>query len=111
MKESVKNLNFEDDYIYTNEDIIIQNIALNRGFSYVKTPIYHKHHKKFRERTQPRKTILEWQWKGIIKYAYPNSKLMNYVKGVLKLILQDYEIETNLKAEIETLNPKWIPLL
>ena len=111
LTESVKNLNFEDDYIYTNEDVIIQNIVINRGFSYVKTPIYHKHFKGYRKRTQPRKTILEWQWRGIVKYAYPNSNLMNYVKGILKLIKQDYEIEVDLETEIKKLNPKWISYL
>jgi len=111
LKESVENLNFDDDFIYTNEDIIIQNIVQNRGFSYIKTPIFHHHHKKYRKRTQPRKTILQWQWKGIIKYAFPSSNLMRYVKGIVKMLSQDYEIQTDLKAEIELLNPKWIPLL
>ena len=110
-KESVKNLNFDDDFIYCNEDQILQNIVLNRGFSYIKIPIYHKHHKKYRKRTQPRKTILEWQWKGIIKYAYPTSNLMNYVKGIVRMLSRDYEIKVNLEAEIKVLNPKWLSFL
>ena len=111
LKESVENLNFGDDFIYTNEDIIIQNIVLNRGFSYVKMAIFHHHHRKYRKRTQPRKTILEWQWKGIVKYAYPTSNLMNYIKGILRLLSQDYEIKADLETEIKALNPKWLSLL
>ena len=95
----------------TNEDIIIQNIVLNRGFSYVKMAIFHHHHRKYRKRTQPRKTILEWQWKGIVKYAYPTSNLMNYIKGILRLLSQDYEIKADLETEIKALNPKWLSLL
>ena len=110
-KESVKELNFQDDFVYCNEDIIIQNIVLNRCFSYIKIPIYHKHYKKYRKRTQSRKTILEWQWKGILKYAFPNSTLMNYVKGIVRMLSRDYEIKVNLEAEIKVLNPKWIPFL
>lgn len=111
LKESVKNLNWEDDYVYTNEDIILQNIVLNRGFSYIKTPIYHKHYRLLGRRTQNRETILEWQWKGIIKYAYPTYRLMNYVKGIIKTLTQNHGHQINLEEEIRNINPKWIELL
>lgn len=111
LKESVKNLNFADDYVYTNEDIIIQNIILNRGFSYIKTPIYHNHYRLLRKRTQDRETILDWQWRGIIKYAYPTYRLMNYVKGIIKTMNSQYHHHIEIEKEIEKINPKWLNLL
>lgn len=111
LKESVKNLNWDDDWIYAQEDILIQNIVLNRGFSYIKTPIYHKHYRLLGRRTQNRETILEWQWKGIIKYAYPTYRLINYVKGIIRTLTQNHEHQINLEQEIRNINPKWIELL
>ena len=111
LKKSIKDLNFEDDFVYCNEDILIQNIILNRGFSYVKTPIYHKHYRLLGKRTQPQETILDWQFKGILKYAYPSHRLMNYVKGILKTLINTYEHHIDLEKEIKELNPEWLSLL
>lgn len=110
LKESVKNLNFADDFVYCNEDLIIQNIVLNRGFSYIKTPIYHNHYRLLRRRTQDRETILDWQWRGIIKYAYPTYRLMNYVKGLVKTLNHQYHHHIEIEKEIEKINPKWLNL-
>ncbi len=111
LKEAIKNLNWYDDYIYCNEDLILKSIVLNRGFTYVKTPIYHKHYRMFSKRTQPRDTIWKWQFKGVLKYCKPTHQLMNYIKGILRSLKAHYKIDYNLEDEIKFLNPKWLPYL
>lgn len=109
--ESVKNLNWEDRWIYCNEDLILKNIVLNRGYTYVKTPIYHKHYRALAKRTQPREIILEWQFKGIIKYCTPTHQLVNYIKGILKTLKNRYKKEFILEEEISAINSIWLPFL
>lgn len=109
LKKSIKDLNWEDDYIYCNEDLILKSVVLNRGYTYVKTSIYHKHYRMFSKRTQPRDTILKWQYKGILKYAYPTFRLMNYVKGIKETLIKTYDQTIDLERDIKTLNPEWLP--
>jgi len=111
LKEAIKDLKWEDDYIYCQEDLILKSVVLNRGFTYVKTPIYHKHYRMFSKRTQPRDIIWKWQFKGVLKYCKPTHQLMNYIKGILRSLKAHYKIEYNLEDEIKLLNPKWLPYL
>lgn len=109
--KSIENLNFEDDYIYCNEDAILQNIVLKRGFSYTKIHVFHNHYRMLGKRTQSEKTILEWQWRGILKYAYPSSRLLPYIHSILNILAHQHGCRYNLREEIENINPKWLPLL
>ena len=111
LKESVEHLNWEDDFVYCNEDLIIKNQVIQRGFTYVKTPIYHKHYRALAKRTQPREVILEWQFKGIIKYCTPTHQLTNYLKGILDTLKYRFVKVFNLEEEMKTLNPEWLPFL
>ena len=111
LKKCIENLNWNDDYVYCNEDIIIKNHIINRGFTYVKTPIYHKHYRMLSKRTQPRDIILEWQFKGVLKYCKPSHILMNYIKGILITLKKQYGREFILNEWIEKLNLKWLDFL
>lgn len=109
-KKSVQNLNWDDDFIYTNEDLILRNLVLQRGYAYLKTPIYHIHHRDLSKRTQPREIILEWQFKGIIKYCKPSRKLLTYLKSVVKSLDVQHGLKFDLKEEIMTISPNWLEL-
>ena len=111
LKKCVENLNWNDDYVYCNEDIIIKNHIINREFNYVKTPIYHKHYRLLSKRSQPRDIILEWQFKGVLKYCEPSHILINYIKGILITLKEQYGREFILKECIEKLNIKWLDFL
>lgn len=111
LKECVEYLNWEDDFIYASEDIILKNLVLRRGYTYVKTPIYHKHYRMLAKRTQPREIILEWQFKAILKYSEPTHQLINYIRGILNTLHKQYGLLFNLEKEIIEYNPKWIDFL
>jgi hypothetical protein len=110
-KKCLEFISWEDDYVYCNEDIIIKNHIINHGYTYVKTPIYHKHYRMLSKRSQPRDIILEWQFKGILKYSEPSYILMNYIKGILITLKKEYKKPFILNEWIEKLNPKWFDFL
>lgn len=108
--EAIKDLGWEDDWIYCSEDIIIRNVLQHRGYTYVKTPIYHKHYRILSKRSQSRTIILEWQFKSILKYSTPTIQLMNYVKGIVHSLNKQYGLKFHLESEIAHINPKWMDL-
>lgn len=107
-KKCVENLGWQDDYIYCSEEIILRNVIEHRGFSYLKYPIYHIHHRDLAKRTQPRDIILEWQFKAILKYCYPEEHLMSYIKSILNTLSSLYNRQFDLEKEIIAINPKWL---
>ena len=106
-KKAIENLKWEDDYVYTTEDLIIQKTIIDLGFEYKKVPIYHKHYIQNAKRTQPRETILDWQWKALIKYTQPNEQLADYIKSIKKILEEKHKTKINLKKFIEKNNKKW----
>jgi len=103
--DCLKDLNWQDDYIYTSEDLLIQNHIISNGFNYIKLPIYHTHFTTNNIRTKNRKTILNWQYKALIKYGIPEKHLLSYLLKTVKAIKKEFGYKIKIKKEINRLNP------
>lgn len=76
IKEIIRD--WEDDFIYTLEDIIIFYQLQVRKLKYKKVPVYHEHQGHTIERMVDRKTLMEWQVKGLVKYLPLDDYTLNY---------------------------------
>lgn len=106
---TVQDLDWEDDFIYASEDIILQEIILERGFQYKKVIVPHIHYIRKNVRSQDRLTMLEWQIKAIIKYLPPKDSFQNYVRSLIRVIKKEYNVDFDPREFISQENPSWFP--
>jgi len=72
----------EDDYIFTNEDIITQNAVSSSGFRYIKTwAIYLHYNEGLRKNTEKNAKDM---FLGILKYTKPNELVKNLIKVTMR---------------------------
>lgn len=106
-KKAIEKLKWDDDFIYTTEDLLIQNIITHLGFTYKKVPVYHNHHIQKGKRTQEKNTILDWQWKALIKYGYPTVKFIHNIKALTSRLDIHHKV---LKKFIQRNNERWLEI-
>lgn len=91
IKEMVSD--WEDDFIYTIEDIIIYHRLRLNGYTYKKVPVYHEHQGHEIERTQTRKTMIWWQIEALVKYLPKDEYTINFFYGPFNELTKEYEKE------------------
>lgn len=114
-KESIEPLLevLEDDYIYRNEDIIFQSEIIRNEYKYIKTWAIHIHFIFNFKWSKERKDTYIMQYKGIIKYTNPMSKI-NIIPLLDALRVNKNEGFTNIYEVLlfcKKHNPLWIDII
>ena len=110
-KPALETLNWSDDFMYCAEDLVIQNVITNLGYTYKKVPIFHNHYIQENKRTQDKETLLDWQWRALIKYAYPSEKLAVSIVSIIDYSEKMWEKKVDWETFANETNPDWVPLL
>jgi hypothetical protein len=120
-KKAIENILdvIEDDYIYRNEDIILQNVCENNGFEYVKSWSMHIHIPTINGNWSPQGEVLEYseahkitmimQIKGIIKYCTPNSITLKAFLAAFGVCKQHFGFDMYdfVETFVRKVNPVW----
>jgi len=86
---------YDDDYVYTSEDLIFQRRVLTNGGKYGKIPVLHEHQGHETERTLPRAEVLLWHAKALMKYLPYSLDVERQVRAALiaraELLIKDMD--------------------
>lgn len=95
---------WEDDYIFSSEDILLQHYVRENKCTYQKVKIYHNHYRTH-ARSKTYKELLDLQWKALVKYANPTQFIIPFVKKPIRVLKKKF------KKDIDNIfikkNRKW----
>lgn len=116
----------DDDHLYRNEDIVLQDMILAEGYTYgrvLDTLHYHQVMNKRGEKEPKFKKVLierftdkgweirtyEMQVRGIIKYTQPKPHLIRAVNKPLRILQQNNSLDINeFKNWVKNTNEVWL---
>jgi len=109
-KEAIQSLLdiLEDDYLYRNEDMIFQYHCIKNGFKYIKTYGMHLHKIITNRWSMDKEKAYDMQWKGFVKYTYPNEFTKLYCLRALANMKEEFGIKLEeCLAFSNAVNPAW----
>ena len=107
---------FEDDFIYRNEDLILQNYYERCGYRYQKTLAMHIHQTTTTKVwTKSRQKTYEMQWKGLVKYTIPTVITIKACLSALNTYMREFNRDKKdileEMNEITVLTKEWYDVL